>query len=154
MTRPSDRLWLSAILSWVAMVAAIMVAAGAEWLANGPRDPDIHHWTEFVFLVVMVASIPLLLISIGVFLPLMLAFERLGGWRSSRAVNGVVGAALVLPAVAVIAAVSTLLGWHIRGPVPLWWALLLAFGGLVFGLSTPTSRTTLTNAPNATNLTH
>ena len=68
--------------------------------------------------------------------------------------NGVVSAALVLPAIAVIAAVSKLLGWHTRGPIPVWWVLLLAFGGLAFGLTTPTSRTALTNHPHPTNPTN
>jgi len=157
-----SRLFFSAILSWLAMVAAITVAAGAEWLGNGSGDPDIHHWTEFLLLIVVGTSIPLLLISIGVFLPLMLAFERFGGWRSSRVANSVAGTALALPTVAVIAAVTTLLGWHTRGPVSLRWVLLLAFGGLVFGVSMPASRTTLTPPPephaphelNLTNLPH
>jgi len=137
MTALTNRLWLSAILAWLAMVAAIMVAARAGWLGGGPSDPEIHTWTEFLVIVVVATSIPLLLISVGVFLPLMLMFRRLGGWRPNRLVNGVVGTALVLPALAVIAVASRLIDWHLRGPIPLAGIMILAIGGLVFGLTTP-----------------
>jgi len=138
MTGATNRLWLSAILAWLAMVATIVGAARAGWLGGGPAsDREIHTWSEFLLIVVVATSVPLLLISVGVFLPLMWVFRRLGGWRPSRLVNGAVGIALVLPALAVIAVASKLIGWHMRGPIPLAGIMILVIGGLVFGLTTP-----------------
>lgn len=55
--RRSDRLWLSAILAWLAMMAAaVIVAARAGWFGNGLSDPEIRSWTDFVFLAVMATS--------------------------------------------------------------------------------------------------
>ena len=66
---------------------------------------------------------------------------RLEVWRGGRFWNGVIGSSLVVPAFLVMTVVGTLAGGPMRGPIPFDLSLLLALGGVVFGVTMPHPRT-------------
>lgn len=151
----TPRLWLSALLAWVAMLAAILIVVSAGMLGDGLQDPDIHSHAELAVAIVMVTAVPLLLTVVAVFAPIMYLFGLASQGHASRPARALVGLAMTLPACVVFFLVSRMttprhaatliedaasLMAHPGQLLPV--LILLAFGGLVFGLTfTRTSRT-------------
>ena len=122
------------------MLALIAAIVGSGLYPPRIGDPDIRTYGELATTLVFFTAVPLLAITSVLFAPLMWLWRRYGGWGGwggTRLANGIIGASLALPTVAIIAAIGTLIGTRTRGPVPLDWLVLLAFGGLVFGLTLP-----------------
>lgn len=145
------RLLLSALISWLAMVALIAIVVGSGLYPRRIGDPDIRTYGELAETIVFFTAIPLLVIASVLFAPLMLLWRRVGGRGGTRIANVVIGASLVLPTVTIISALSLVLGVKIRGPVPFDWLVVLTWGGLVFGLTLPVATTSRADAVHQTN---
>jgi hypothetical protein len=102
--------WLS-VLAWMAMMCVIAAWAGVSWYLPGGRDPDISSVVEKVMVFVVVMSVPLALMSAAVLAPAAFVLDGWIGGRLTRPANGLIGAALAIPAAIVYLGV----GWLIWG---------------------------------------
>ena len=103
MTARANRLWVTALLSWGAMVIATAVLVYANATITGRTgDSDIKTAEEAAFTVAFVLALPLAVVSALVLLPLGAATNWLLRGNYSGWITAMVGVLLALPAFAIL----------------------------------------------------
>jgi ABC-type sulfate transport system permease subunit len=97
--RLPDRIWVSALLSWPAMVISAATLAWAIAAITGRTgDADITTAAELALTVAVISALPFAAMAVLVMLPLGAAADALLRGRYSARVTSMVGALLAFPA--------------------------------------------------------